>query len=159
MPDTMPIGTDIDLLCEAVTLAASQPYLSQNEMRWRLRIGAVRAHRLHHVLEDLGVIEHAPITGERGRWMSRATLITQRRCRKFWPGSVRQSARRRVVADKPWRWPFVVGDKVTCRGNWGPLVTDLRVHSDRNPGAVYGSWLCARCDVPMERPQEASCDA
>lgn len=54
--------------------------------------------------------------------------------------------------DKPWRWPFVLGDKVTCRGNWGPLVTDLRAHSQDHPGAVYevcattedGRWIALR---------------
>ena len=46
-----------------------------------------------------------------------------------------------------WRWPFQLGDKVTCRGNWGPLVTDLRIHSQQNPGAVYevcAAWAGGR---------------
>ena len=54
-----------------------------------------------------------------------------------------------MPAKAPWRWPFEVGDHVTARGNWGPLVTDLLVHSENNPGAVYtilevhgeGRWL------------------
>lgn len=54
--------------------------------------------------------------------------------------------------EETWRWPFVLGDKVTCRGNWGPLCTDLRVHSQENPGAVYevcetkgdGRWIALR---------------
>jgi hypothetical protein len=50
--------------------------------------------------------------------------------------------------------PFAVGDRVTCRGNWGPLVDLLRIHSDRHPGYVYtihevklgGSYYALRDD-------------
>ena len=32
---------------------------------------------------------------------------------------------------------FAPGEKVTCRGNWGPLVGALRVYDGNHPGAVY----------------------
>lgn len=56
------------------------------------------------------------------------------------------------MAGRAWRWPFIVEDKVTCRGNWGPLCGDLRIHADRHPGAVYevveergdGRWIALR---------------
>jgi len=50
--------------------------------------------------------------------------------------------------------PFEAGDRVAARGNWGVLVCDLRIHAERNPGAVYlvgevraeGRWLAALQD-------------
>jgi hypothetical protein len=77
MPSRLPIAQDLELLCQAAAIAAGQPFLSQRELRWRLRIGAVRARRLHEALEDHGVVEPAPILGERGHWCPRATLITR----------------------------------------------------------------------------------
>ena len=56
-----------------------------------------------------------------------------------------------IVSLPGWKWPFAVGDKVTARGNWGPLCCDLRIHSNANPGAVYtvhdssaGRWIALR---------------
>lgn len=56
------------------------------------------------------------------------------------------------LSDSGRHWPFAVGDRVQCRGNWGPLCCDLRIHWGRHPDAVYvvhavaagGRWLSVR---------------
>ena len=49
-------------------------------------------------------------------------------------------------------WPFAVGDQVRVRGDWGPLVCDLRIYTEKHPDAVLrvhevaggGRWLSLR---------------
>jgi hypothetical protein len=50
-------------------------------------------------------------------------------------------------------FPFAVGDRVTCRDNWGPLCSALRVRAEKNPGEQFtvhevrgGRWMSLRAD-------------
>lgn len=53
---TMQIGADLDLLCEAVTMAASGYKISRLNVQRRLRVGFAKADRLVLLMEDHGVI-------------------------------------------------------------------------------------------------------
>lgn len=49
-------------------------------------------------------------------------------------------------------WPFAVGDRVRCNGDWGVLICDLSIRYKDEPDAVYvvhavadgGRWLTLR---------------
>jgi hypothetical protein len=73
MAKRMPIGHDIDLLCDAVTFAASGYVINQRNLQRRVRVGHLKAQRLLFLMDDYGVTDGPPLT----RWSSRMTLITE----------------------------------------------------------------------------------
>ena len=68
----MPIGHDLDLLCDAVTVAASRTHVNQRTIQRYVRVGVVKAQRLLLLMDDYGVTGGQPS----GRWESRTVLIT-----------------------------------------------------------------------------------
>lgn len=68
----MPIGHDIDLLCDAVTFAARGYVVSQRNLQRHVRVGFVKAQRLLLLMDNYGITDGPPLT----RWSSRTALIT-----------------------------------------------------------------------------------
>jgi DNA segregation ATPase FtsK/SpoIIIE, S-DNA-T family len=54
--DHMPIGHDIDLLCDAVEVATRLQQASATVLQRKVRVGFAKAWRLLLLLEDYGVI-------------------------------------------------------------------------------------------------------
>jgi DNA segregation ATPase FtsK/SpoIIIE, S-DNA-T family len=82
MPDRMPIGYDIGLLCDAVEVVTRLQQASATVIQRKLRVGFVKAGRLLLLLSDYG-ITGAP--DSRGRypvlvaWEDHAATIAQLR--------------------------------------------------------------------------------
>lgn len=68
----MPIGYDIDLLCDAVTVASSREFINQRTIQRHVRMGFVKAQRLLLLMDAYGITDGQPT----GRWQSRVVLIT-----------------------------------------------------------------------------------
>jgi S-DNA-T family DNA segregation ATPase FtsK/SpoIIIE len=55
MTDRMPIGYDIDLLCQAVGVVAGRERVSVTPLQRKLRVGFAKAERLVLLLMDHGI--------------------------------------------------------------------------------------------------------
>lgn len=67
-----PIGDDIDLLCQAVDLAASLKVIGPATIQRKIRVGFARAARLTDLLEANGLVRRQPGT------LACDVLITER---------------------------------------------------------------------------------
>jgi hypothetical protein len=68
----MPIGYDIDLLCDAVTFATEGYTINQRDLQRGIRVGFVKAQRLLLLMGDYGIT-----TTPGSRQESRMVLLTK----------------------------------------------------------------------------------
>jgi hypothetical protein len=72
MAEHLPIGRDLDLLCDAVTWASERQFINQRTIQRRVRVGFLKAQWLLLLIDDYGITGGQPS----GRWESREVLIT-----------------------------------------------------------------------------------
>jgi hypothetical protein len=69
----LPIGRDIDLLCDAVTAVAGSAFVSQRNLQRRIRVGFIKAQLLLLLMDAYGITDGPPQT----RWSSRTVKVSK----------------------------------------------------------------------------------